>query len=121
MLNLFLVGLGGSIGAMARFGLSQALGATTFPYATLTANVVGGLLMGVLASFMLNRHDLESVRLFFGVGILGGFTTFSAFSLETLQMVERKAFGMALGYIFASVGLSLAALAAAYLLTRRFL
>ncbi|MEO6387836.1 MAG: fluoride efflux transporter CrcB [Croceibacterium sp.] len=91
------VALGGAIGAVLRYqtgrGLTHWLGAqvvTAFPWATLTVNVLGSLAMGLLAGF-LARHGTggEQWRLFIGVGVLGGFTTFSAFSLEMMLLIER--------------------------------
>ncbi len=74
--------------------------------------------MGVVAALVLRGHVGEPLRLFAAVGVLGGFTTFSAFSLEMLQMIERGQVALALGYALLSVSLSLAALAAGYAITR---
>lgn len=104
---------GGAIGAAMRFGLSRALpvGAGGWPWPTFVANVLGGLAMGVLAAWVLRGdYSAEPLRLFVGVGVLGGFTTFSAFSLEMVQMVQRGQVGMAVGYALASVLLALGAL-----------
>ncbi|MEP3225916.1 MAG: fluoride efflux transporter CrcB [Parasphingorhabdus sp.] len=102
-----LVMAGGAVGAAARYNLGRLLfywGATGLPYATLLANILGGFFMGVLAA-MLARSDFvaEPWRLLLGVGLLGGFTTFSAFSLEVLNMIERGNWGIALGYALVSV------------------
>ena len=92
------VALGGAIGSLLRYqagrGMTRWLGAqaeTAFPWATLTVNVVGSLAMGLLAGW-LARHGQggEQWRLFLGVGVLGGFTTFSAFSLEMMLLIERQ-------------------------------
>jgi CrcB protein len=110
MSGFILAAVGGAIGAAARHGAglaaAQAFGAG-FPWATLFVNIVGGFLMGVLAGV---SSSLD-VRVFLGVGILGGFTTFSAFSLETLQLLERGAIAAAAGYVCASVFLALGAAA----------
>ena len=91
------VALGGAIGAVLRHqmgrGMTHWLGVqavTAFPWATLAVNVVGSLAMGLLAGF-LARHGQggEHWRLFLGVGLLGGFTTFSSFSLEMMMLIER--------------------------------
>jgi fluoride exporter len=66
-------------------------------------NLLGGFLMGLLMALVMKGSANEAVRLFAGVGILGGFTTFSAFSLDMWQMVERGQNGLALGYVLASV------------------
>ncbi|MBA4779294.1 MAG: camphor resistance protein CrcB [Sphingomonadales bacterium RIFCSPHIGHO2_01_FULL_65_20] len=116
-----LVMAGGAIGAALRFQATQLairLGHTAYPAATLSVNVLGGLLMGVLAALVLKGQMAEPVRLFLGVGVLGGFTTFSAFSLELFQMLERGAALTALGYALTSVLLSLAAVAAGFVVTR---
>ncbi|MDM7957245.1 fluoride efflux transporter CrcB [Blastomonas sp.] len=116
-----LVMAGGALGAALRFQgtqLAVRLGHTGYPFATLGVNVIGGLAMGVLAALLLRDHVGEPMRLFAGVGLLGGFTTFSAFSLEMLQMLERGQVAAAVGYALASVGLSLAALAAGFVMTR---
>ena len=107
MNQLLLVALGGALGSTARYGVSLAatrwLG-LAFPWGTLFVNVLGGLAMGVLVA----RTDNESLRLLLGVGMLGGFTTFSAFSLETVRLFETQA-PLALAYVAASVLLSVGA------------
>ncbi|MEP3654724.1 MAG: CrcB family protein [Litorimonas sp.] len=116
MTSFLTVALGGAIGASARHGLSLAmlrLFGPGFPIGTLLANVIGGLLMGVLMGWLVRDMPTEanSIRLFAGVGVLGGFTTFSAFSLEALRMLETKSYGVFFGYVGASVILSIAAVA----------
>ena len=86
-----LVAIGGGIGAMGRYGLAELtrrLVGTGFPIATMSANIFGGLLMGFLIGALSGQAEAQSLRLFIGVGILGGFTTFSAFSLEAMIMLE---------------------------------
>jgi CrcB protein len=124
MQALLLVALGGASGAVARYLLgTQTLRAfgPGLPYGTLAANILGGLLMGVLAGVLAHRGggDQERWRLLLGVGVLGGFTTFSAFSLETALMIERRAYGTAALYTAGSVVLSVTALFAGLLLARR--
>lgn len=114
MHGFLLVGLGGAIGAMARFGVARLVGpwANSFPFATFLVNVAGGLLMGVLAGWLESRaepHD-EALRLLLGVGVLGGFTTFSAFSLDMVLLMQRGQLPLAILYAGASVALSVAAL-----------
>jgi CrcB protein len=124
MQNLLLVGLGGGLGAVVRYlvGLqaTRALGAG-WPYGTFAVNLIGGLAMGVLAGFLALRGggDQERWRLLLAVGVLGGFTTFSAFSLELATLVERRALGGAALYALASVVLSTAALFAGLTAARR--
>lgn len=122
--RLFLVAAGGAVGAMARYALgvhALRLWGSSWPFGTLIANVSGGLLMGALVGFLAHRGgaDQERLRLLLGVGVLGGFTTFSAFSLETALMIERRSYGQALGYTLASVVLSVTALFFGLILARK--
>lgn len=100
------VALGGGLGAWLRFGVGRLIGLSghPFPWATLSVNLVGSLAMGLLAGW-LARHGQggEHWRLLLGVGILGGFTTFSAFSLELALMIERGNLGTAAFYVAVSV------------------
>lgn len=118
------VAAGGAVGAVARYQLGRAVTHLTgagsgFPWATLAANVLGCFAMGTLFGW-LARHGgaSESIRLLLGVGLLGGFTTFSAFSLEVLQMLERGAHLSAIAYIAVSVFAGVAALYGGLLLMR---
>ncbi|MGQ3041484.1 MAG: fluoride efflux transporter CrcB [Brevundimonas sp.] len=121
MTRFLIVAAGGALGAMARYGLGRLLPASGWPWGTLAVNLVGGLAMGLLTGWLAFRGgaQAESIRLFAAVGVLGGFTTFSAFSLETALMIERRDFAMAGGYIAASVVLSIAALFLGLMLARR--
>ena len=98
------VAAGGAVGAWLRFAVGRLIGASAFPYATLTVNVLGSLAMGLLAGW-LARHGQggEGWRLLLGVGLLGGFTTFSAFSLEIALLIERGAMAQAALYIALSL------------------
>lgn len=122
MSHLLLVMAGGAIGAGLRFLLGRFTlhhFGPGFPWGTLTVNLVGGLAMGiVIGLFARFGSGGEGWRLFVGVGILGGFTTFSAFSLETANMIERGAMGLAAGYALISVIGSVAALFAGLWLVR---
>lgn len=121
MKSIILVMTGGALGAVMRFGVARALpvGASGWPWPTFAANLIGGLAMGVLAAWLLRGDNAaEPLRLFLGVGVLGGFTTFSAFSLEMAQMVERGQGMMAAGYALASVILALGAVFAGMMLAR---
>lgn len=114
MSGFLYVAMGGALGASARYGLGQILSSKStsgFPVGTFAANITGGFLMGLLVAWLaLKVNGGENLRLFLGVGLLGGFTTFSAFSLETMLMIERKAYGLAGAYISGSVILSVLAL-----------
>jgi CrcB protein len=109
-----IVFLGAGIGGALRHGVnvgSARLFGYGFPYGTMIVNVVGSFLMGVLAGYFAFRPGLaQHARLFLTTGILGGFTTFSAFSLDTALLVERHAYGLAAGYAVGSVAASESAL-----------
>lgn len=124
MQALLLVGAGGAAGAVARYLLGvQALRlfGSGWPYGTFACNALGGLLMGLLAGGLAHRGGAhqETWRLLLGVGALGGFTTFSAFSLEVALMVERRELGQAAAYSLVSVVLSVTALFLGLMLSRR--
>lgn len=122
MNHLLLVMLGGAVGAGARHltgRASLALWGPGFPWGTLIVNILGGLAMGLLVGWLAARASGgEAIRYFVGVGMLGGFTTFSAFSLETVLMLQRNEYWTALLYILASVIFSIAALFAGLQMTR---
>ena len=116
MIETILVFLGGGIGAALRHGVNLAAARSlglSFPWGTLIVNVVGSAAMGLLAGWFALRADAgltQHARLFLATGVLGGFTTFSAFSLDVALLWERNAIGSAAGYVAASVILSVAGL-----------
>ena len=115
MPNLLLVMAGGALGAGLRHLVGSAAMARLgpgFPWGTLIVNLSGGLAIGLLVGWLGRSGGSEPLRLFLAVGLLGGFTTFSAFSLETFQMIERGQTGAAIGYVALSVVGSLALLVA---------
>jgi len=118
--TLPLVALGGALGASARYvfnvSLPRLLG-HGFPYATMTVNVLGSLLMGVLVVVLAEKSGNRFAP-FLMTGVLGGFTTFSAFSLDALTIWERGQGWLAAGYVLGSVVLSLTAIVAGMALAR---
>lgn len=113
--TLIAVAGGGAAGALGRYGLSawvqRGLG-MGFPWGTLTVNVVGSFLMGCLAAALQRGAIPPEIQALAAVGILGSFTTFSAFSLETIQLLQEGAWMRALAYIAVSVGVGLTAVVA---------
>ena len=113
-MGYLIVFLGAGIGGALRHGVNLAsvrLFGLGFPFGTLIVNVVGSLLMGLFAGYFAYRTGVpQHMRLFLTTGILGGFTTFSAFSLDAALLMERHAYGLAAAYVAVSVAISLAAL-----------
>jgi CrcB protein len=110
MLNFIAVGAGGFIGACLRYVISKALARAFpfFPFGTLLSNVIAGLLIGIIVGAERQTPLLaETGKAFVAVGILGGLSTFSTFSLETVNMIERGAFSQALLNTFLNLGASL--------------
>ena len=97
------VALGGAIGAWLRFAAGRLAGSAAFPWATLGVNILGSFAMGLLAAWLARAGGSESARLLLGVGVLGGFTTFSAFSLEVVSLAQRGSIGLAGLYVAASL------------------
>jgi len=125
MTQFLLVAAGGALGAVARYGLGLTVGrlapGAAWPWGTFAANIVGGLLMGLLAGWLALKAGAgqESIRLFAAVGVLGGFTTFSAFSLEAALMIERRELATAFVYVAGSVVLAIAALFVGLMIARK--
>jgi CrcB protein len=124
MTPYLLVGAGGAIGAMLRYGFSvlvgRALPGAAFPYATLGVNVIGSFAMGLLVAALARALPglQNEIRLFVAVGVLGGFTTFSSFSLDVATLFERGDVGLAAGYVVLSVTVSILAVFAGLYLVR---
>jgi len=118
-----LVALGGAVGSSLRYGASVLIGrawAGSFPFATLFVNIVGSLAMGLFIGTMARSLPAwqEQARLFIAVGLLGGFTTFSSFSLDTVTLIERGNFGEATLYAALSVAVCLVGLYLGLMITR---
>lgn len=114
------VAAGGALGSVARFGaglFARGL-APGWPWGTLFVNVLGGLLIGVLATWFGLRPTSDAIRLGLITGVLGGFTTFSAFSMETIEMLRAGDIAAGLAYVAASIALGLAACAVGVWATR---
>ena len=112
-MGIILIGLGGALGSILRYGLTvatQGAFGLAFPYGTLLVNFVGSLALGLLMEVAPGRELLGTqATLVLGTGLLGGFTTYSSFNLETLRLLEQGATGRAIGYLVATVGLCLIA------------
>ncbi len=122
--ELGLVFLGGGTGSVARYLVGvQTLRwfGSGWPYGTFTVNVVGGFVMGCLVGILAHRGgaDQDRWRILLGVGVLGGFTTFSSFSLEVALMIERRAYMTAAGYIAVSSALAIAGVFTGMMLMRK--
>ena len=122
MKQLLLVGVGGALGAILRWKLSGAVlhfsADWRFPLGTFVVNVLGCLVAGVLAGLVVKLDVLSAdTRLFLFTGVLGGFTTFSAFGVETVYLLRRNEYGIALAYAGLSVLCGVGVLALAMMLT----
>lgn len=110
--DFLLVGLGGAAGSMLRYGSNLLISNKNFPYATLCINIIGSFIIGLVIAFSLkNESFANNWKLFIATGICGGFTTFSAFSLENLQLIQNGKYFLFALYVFVSV---LAGLGAAF-------
>lgn len=123
-MNYLLVFIGGGLGASLRHainvGCARACG-LNFPYGTFVINITGSLVMGIIAGYLaLKGEASQPWRLFIMTGILGGYTTFSAFSLDAVTLYQRGEMGLALFYVLGSVLLSIAGLFAGLALVRHF-
>jgi CrcB protein len=119
---LLYVGIGGALGSILRFlmmKLTTQMVGVGFPYGTLAVNIIGSFAMGILIGWGANKGQLTGeLRTFIAVGVLGGFTTFSTFSLDVVSMFERGGQWQALLYVCASVTLSVLALMLGMMLMR---
>lgn len=122
MLHMFLVALGGAAGSVCRYLVGQwslRLFGPAFPWGTLIVNVAGSFAIGLLVELVARRFNASTeMRLLIVTGFLGGFTTFSAFSLDVISLVERSTTLVGVTYVIASVAVSLAAVFAGLALGR---
>lgn len=122
MLNYILVSAGAAVGGAFRYGISNYIQrhiSVIFPYGTLVVNVVGSFILGIIM-FYLNEKELigSEFRLFLAVGFCGGFTTFSTFSYETINLFRDAEFGLAIFNVFLNVILCLIGIYLAYLISK---
>jgi CrcB protein len=122
---VLLAAVGGALGSAARYLVNLASGqlfGLGFPWGTITVNIVGCFAMGLLVALGALKFSIPNeLRIFIATGVLGGFTTFSAFSLDFALLFERKDYALAAIYLVSSVGLSLLALFAGLALIRAWL
>jgi CrcB protein len=121
-MGFLIVFIGGGLGSAIRHGVNIGIGrllGSGFPYATSLINVTGSFIMGLVAAYFAFKGDAtQSWRLFLTTGILGGYTTFSTFSLDTALLYERGEIGLAALYVLLSVVLSIAGLFAGFAIVR---
>jgi fluoride exporter len=117
---LFAISLGGAVGSLLRHAIATVLGTRSagFPFATLLVNVTGSLLLGLLVPRLDAAATSPELRAALTIGLCGGYTTFSTFSLETVRMFERGRWALASTYIASSVLLSVLAMLAGLMLSR---
>lgn len=119
-----MVALGGAVGASLRYGSGLfwlRVAGSGFPYGTLFVNVVGSALMGLLAFYLMGKNQSDSLRFFLLNGLLGGFTTFSTFSMDTFQLWQQGKHELAGLYILLSFVLSLGGLFIGYKIAKAWL
>jgi CrcB protein len=121
-MSSLLIAVGGAVGTLARYwctiGLGELLG-TAFPFGTFAVNLIGSFLLGIIAQALSGAtFGGTDLRLILGVGVMGGFTTYSSFNLETLRLFQQGELTKALGYLFGTLVACLAAGAAGLVLAR---
>lgn len=123
MNSFIFIAIGGALGAIARYGVTQMVQSRFFfgfPIATFVVNLLGCFVIGIVFSLAEKHHIGDGTRLFLATGICGGFTTFSAFSLETMLMLNDSRFLMAFFYVLGSVLISLLSVMAGMYLAKFF-
>ncbi len=108
--NLLLVGLGGGIGSVLRYAAGLLISSKYFPYATLAVNIIGSFIIGIVFAMSIKEPGISTQwKLFLATGICGGFTTFSAFSMENLELFQNGKVVIAVSYILLSIVLGIGA------------
>jgi CrcB protein len=116
--NLILVGFGGMIGSALRYVAVHFIKHDSFPYATFTVNIIGSLLIGAIMGIAARQEGFGNWRLFLATGICGGFTTFSAFAWENMQLLTQQRYGSFVFYTGVSLILGIGAVTLGYWLTK---
>lgn len=116
--NIFLVGIGGMTGSILRYLIYLAFGNTSFPIATLFINIAGSFAIGAIAGYATRNIEFETWRLLLATGVCGGFTTYSAFSIECVQLVQQNRNIAALSYAVLSLCFGLLAAVGGYIITK---
>ncbi len=116
--NILLVGIGGMIGSILRYLTTHFIRHENFPYATFIVNIVGSLIIGLIMGMAARQEGFANWRLFLATGICGGFTTFSAFAWENMQLLNQERYGSFVWYTGGTLVLGLAAVAAGYWITK---
>lgn len=116
--NILMVGFGGMIGSIMRYLVSHYVRHDSFPFATFTVNIAGSLVIGAIMGIASRHEDFGNWRLFLATGICGGFTTFSAFAWENMQLLEQQRYAGFLLYSILSLVLGLLAVGLGYWVTK---
>jgi CrcB protein len=116
--NIILVGVGGMVGSVTRYLVSQVIRHDSFPYATFAINIAGSLLIGIVMGIASRQANFDNWKLFLVTGICGGFTTFSAFAWENIQLMNQERYGAFVIYTGGTLVLGLGAAALGYWATK---
>jgi len=116
--NFIWVGIGGMLGAVTRYLFGFMIKSISFPYATGLVNILGALIMGIVMGLAIKGQISPSLRLFLATGICGGFTTFSAFAWENLELLQQQRYGSFLVYTLGTLVLGIIVAAIGYLLAK---